>query len=165
MARGLFILLVGFVTSVAAESGPATGLCVMEKGGCRDLTSNKVYVSEDNKLVDPETKDVYVETPVDTTVTRRSVTYDTVPYIKGGAPTPRSEVRDNQNASGGGAYGREFDAPVSTPPPRRSPVPPEQGWRPGVAIDPTNGQAYPTIAPGLAINPATGGVIPTIPVR
>jgi len=43
-------------TSVSAQ-----GLCVVENGGCRDAQTGKLYVPDGNKLVDPETKQVYLE--------------------------------------------------------------------------------------------------------
>jgi clan AA aspartic protease (TIGR02281 family) len=55
------ILLACIVGCLITTSASARGFCVVEKGGCRDSQTGKLYVQEGNQLVDPETKQVYTE--------------------------------------------------------------------------------------------------------
>lgn len=55
------ILLACVACYLIATPVSAQGFCIAENGGCRDAQTGKLYVPDGNKLVDPETKQVYTE--------------------------------------------------------------------------------------------------------
>ena len=55
------ILLACVTSCLITTSVSAQGFCVAENEGCRDIQTGKLYVPDGNKLVDPETKQVYLE--------------------------------------------------------------------------------------------------------
>jgi clan AA aspartic protease (TIGR02281 family) len=59
--KNALILLIYIVGCLMSASSSARGFCVVEKEGCRDSQTGKLYVQEGSQLVDPETKQVYAE--------------------------------------------------------------------------------------------------------
>lgn len=63
LMKKLLPLWMCMLAGLMSSSAPAMDICVQENSGCKDLRTGRVYVSEGNKLVDPETRQIYAVIP------------------------------------------------------------------------------------------------------
>ena len=85
------ILLACVTSCLVTTSVSAQGFCVAESGGCRDAQTGKLYVPDGNKLVDPETKQAYLENqPVEINSSKLNMPQSSGNVMPEGARDPRT---------------------------------------------------------------------------